>query len=300
MKLPNIALHYNAEIRNNGTPRRVWDTYVRMGGKEVGGKRYSRPAEDIVDHDFHLFIDDGRDKIPMDIPGPSACWLVDTHLGWDIRKEWAEKFDYVFCAQKPGAERMAAEGLNAHWLPLACYPSVDPCATEFLMDPEVESLTAPWGLDKRHDTAFVGFFQKLQHESQNDRLSFLDRMFMEFPNSWIANNCFFEEAALRYIRAKVGLNISILDDLNMRFFEVMSYGTCLLTNRDVVGWEELGFEEGVHFLGYSDVEEAIKQVRWALENPTKRERIARTGHRRVREQHTYTHRVEQIIEVINA
>lgn len=298
--MKNIGFFYNADIRNNGTARRLWDAYVRAGGKAAGGARYTRPIpQKHAEHDLYIFVDDGRDEIPMEPPGPSACWLVDTHLGWDTRRTWAEKFDYVFCAQKPAADRMREEGLNAHWLPLACHPHVDPCRGEFLQDGRVEQTAGPFGIDKIHDLAFVGFFQAIAHPGQNDRLEFLDRMFAEFPNSWLGNGVFFWEAAARYVRARVGLNISILDDLNMRFFEVQSYGTCLLTNRNVVGWQDLGFEEDGHFVGYESIEEAIDKARYLLKNPCEREKIARRGHLFVRSAHTYGHRLEQILETVS-
>ena len=97
-------------------------------------------------------------------------------------------------------------------------------------------------------------------DGANDRIEYLDVIFKNFPNSWFAYSVFFEQAALRYARARVGFNISVRDDLNMRFFEVMSYGNCLVTNRDVVGWDDLGFVEDEHFLGYKGEEEMVDKV----------------------------------------
>jgi hypothetical protein len=299
MTLPSIGFHYNHDIRDNGTGMRLWDTYVRHGGKELGGAKYSRPARgDVALHDLHLFIDDGRDDLPMPIYENNACWLVDTHLGWDVRREWANHFDTVFCAQKPAADRMAAEGLNAHWLPLACHPHLDPNRGEMEAVPSAMEATKPLGLEKQHDLAFVGFFQKLQAENQNDRQEFLHQMFERFPNSWLATNVFFEKAAARYIRARLGLNISILNDLNMRFFEAQSYGTCLLSNTDVVGWQELGFVDGEHFVGYSSMEEALDKAAFYLDigHVAERERIARRGCKFVRSAHTYGHRLHTLVE----
>ena len=122
------AFFYNADIRNNGTARRVTESAIQMEWQNLGFKRYTRPLNnvDFSAHDFWLFIDDGRDDIPLSVPetGVSACWLIDTHLGWATRREWAEKFDFVFTAQKGAAEQMKKEGLNAHWLPLACLPQL--------------------------------------------------------------------------------------------------------------------------------------------------------------------------------
>tara|TARA_R110000744_G_scaffold273221_1_gene386114 strand:- start:4822 stop:5721 length:900 start_codon:yes stop_codon:yes gene_type:complete len=290
------AFFYNSDIRNNGTARRVTDAVVQMGWLEKGFKRYTRPIpESAENHDFWLFIDDGRDEIPMEVPihGTSACWLVDTHLGFETRFEWAKKFDFVFTAQKRGAEDMKALGLNAHWLPLACLPNVD-CSYGELSDLSKEEL-GPYGLQKMHDVVFVGHVNMgAEGGLGNNRLEYLDRIYKEFPTSWFANNVYFVDAAIRYARGRVGFNISIKDDLNMRFFETLSYGNCLITDRAAVGWEELGFKDEVHFLAYDDLDDAVEKVRWALENPMEREKIAKAGHSLAREQHTYQDRIAQM------
>jgi hypothetical protein len=304
MKSP--ALIYNAEIRNNGTARRVTETFFRMGYKDSGMVRYNRPwhvEPDYDKHDFWLYIDDGRDEIPMpELPSPNACWLVDTHLGYDIRLEWAKKFESVFLCQKPDVEKMRKDGVeNVYWLPLACMPNVDPSYGELQNHKSdlPKDFFGPFGLQKIHDVAFVGHMGSTfnpDDEGFNNRMQYLDAVFKAFPNSWYAYGAFFEQAALRYARARVGFNVSVRDDLNMRFFEVLSYGNCLATNRNVVGWDELGFEEGKHFLGYEGEEEAVSVISWALKNPMEREKIAKEGHKLVRSSHTYEHRLNEMLK----
>ena len=106
------------------------------------------------------------------------------------------------------------------------------------------------------------------------------------------------EAAVRYARSKVGFNVSIKNDLNMRFFEALSYGTCLVTNTDVDGIKETGLKDGIDFLGYTTPAEAVNKIQWALANPLEREKIAKSGHSKVRDMHTYNHRIKNIKEVI--
>ena len=305
MKSP--ALIYNAEIRNNGTARRVTDSFFQMGYKDTGMQRYNRPwyiEPEFEDHDFWLFIDDGRDEIEIpDLPSPNACWLVDTHLGYDIRLKWAMHFDYVFLCQKPDVARMKLDGIqNVHWLPLACLPNVDPSYSELQSARHElpDTFFDPFGLQKLHDVAFVGHWITEENltDGANDRIEYLDVIFKNFPNSWFAYSVFFEQAALRYARARVGFNISIRDDLNMRFFEVMSYGNCLVTNRDVVGWDDLGFVEDEHFLGYKGEEEMVDKIQWALDNPMEREKIAKTGHELVRSAHKYEHRINEMLNIV--
>ena len=296
VKLPSIGLSYNAEIRNNGTARRVQDALVWMGAKEAGMVRYNRPPYDgLNEHDFHLYIDDGRDDIEMaEYPSPNACWLVDTHLGYEQRLAWAKKFDHVFVAQLPTVDKLQEDGVeNVHWLPLACSPNLDMTAAEMR---QADIMAEP--PSKEWDVCFVGFLNTGVNGHGHNRMEYLNSVFGEFPNSWLAFNRFFHEAAMRFVKARVGFNISILDDLNMRFFEIMSYGVCQVTNTDVIGIEELGFNDREHFIGYDGEEEAIEAVRWAVENPLEAERIAKAGHELVREKHTYKHRIEQLLTTV--
>lgn len=296
--MAKIVCCWNAEIRNNGTARRVWDAMVRMGLKDSGLVRHNRPPYEEVkwsDYDFMLFVDDGRDEIPMPKPGiPSCCWLVDTHLGYDQRLKWAREFDQVFVAQKPAVEQFQKAGIErVSWLPLACHPPVDPTAKELVSmgaNKDLDELARKW------DVVFVGFLN--DDQTGHSRIDYLDEVFKAFPNSHLAVNRFFTEAAQRYAQGRVGFNISIRDDLNMRFFEVLSYGCCLVSNRNVVGWQELGFIEGKHFVGYEGPDEAVEAVRWCLEHPVERFEIARAGHQLVRKRHTYEDRVRQIIETM--
>jgi spore maturation protein CgeB len=77
----------------------------------------------------------------------------------------------------------------------------------------------------------------------------------------------------------------------------MSTGTCLVTNRTVVGINDLGFEEGTHFLGYDGQDEMVQQIQWALNNPNERKAIAKAGHELVRQNHQYKHRMHKILDI---
>jgi hypothetical protein len=289
---PSVGFYYNADIRNNGTARRATEAACRLGMKEKGFVRYTRPCPEPGRHALNVFIDDGRDDIAWLPPKPNACWLVDTHLGYDQRLAWAKNFDYVFLAQLPDVERMKGDGLErVYWLPLACSPYLDPCYKEFQVARKDLDVTRIW------DCVFVGYLNRgvPGNPKSHDRVAILDELFKAFPNSWLVFNQFFEQAALHYVKAKVGLNVSIAQDLNMRFFEALSYGVCQVCNRDMVGWEALGFLEDVHFLAWDSVGEAKEKIQWALNHMEEREQIAEAGWKLVREKHTYEHRVLEML-----
>ena len=301
----SVGIYYNSDIRNNGTAVLCMDGL--KNGLSLGDslRRYRSPVEDgfeLPKHTLNLMIDDGRDDISYVPPSPNAFYAIDTHLGWEVRLNKARKFDVTYCAQKPAVEKMIAEGVNAKWLPLACSPMAHPNLSEVLDLPREKliQLIGPNGnMDVKNEIAFVGFLRDEQEEGYNSRIDYLDKLFGEIPNCWLSYNVFFEAMAVPFIRSKLGFNISIRDDLNMRFFEVLSTGTCLLTNRNVAGLEELGFVEGEHYIGYEGMEEMVERAQWGLAHPMEREEIAARGHALVREKHTYADRMRQILEDFN-
>ena len=302
-KNPKVVCVYNCDKRNNGTAVYAWDAFKRGLGLGDNVLRLTRPLQEhdqkwFEGADLVLYVDDGRDDIPfpkIEVDCPTACWLVDTHLGFDTRFEIAKNFDYVFCAQQDGAEMMTERGIEkAFWLPLACSPTAHPNYTELMAHAEREKWEQMGGLAKMHDLAFVGFINEGAGPGSHNRLDYLHDLFQAIPNSWITPNCFFEDMAYRFVRARMVPNISIRNDLNMRFFEAMSTGTCLLTNTDVVGISDLGFVEGEHFIGYEGIDQMIEKAQWGLNNPMEREEIAKAGHDLVRSKHTYAHRMADI------
>tara|TARA_R110002167_G_scaffold300897_2_gene505183 strand:+ start:433 stop:1344 length:912 start_codon:yes stop_codon:yes gene_type:complete len=297
MSDPRISFVYNSDIRNNGTPTLAFNSVKHQLGWNDKVDRW-RPEGELPERELYIYVDDGRDDLEWKCPGPSAYWAVDTHLGYDYRLWKARQFDKVYCAQKEGVEKMRKDGIKeVYWLPLACNPMAHPNLSEMMLHKNKDDHTWGKGLDKKYDLAFVGFLNEGDgSDTSNNRIEWLDHAFSHFPNSWLAWQCFFEDMAVRIIRARLGFNISIRNDLNMRFFEVLSTGTCLLTNTTVEGIDDLGFEEGKHFVGYKDKEELVDKTKYFLKNPMEREGIARSGHEKVRSGHTYDKRMQRILD----
>lgn len=296
------------DCRDNGTWSHIRHVMIREMGIDVQWTYRGDPVAE--DCDFYFFCDDGLDDIPMECPRPNACYLIDTHLGWDVRLGWAKHFDRVFCAQKGDTMRMRNEGHDAHWLPLACNPAAHPNQQELMALRQaleaqnteearaaILSIFMDTDLSKQWDAVFVGFMNKgvEGHPCSHNRLDYLDALFKALPNSWLTTNCFHEAMAARYVKGRVGFNVSILDDLNMRCFEIPSTGAAMLANSDVQGLDDLGFRDGENFVGYCGVEDAVGKAQWMLAHPEERETIAAAGHRLVREKHTYAHRVAEML-----
>lgn len=89
-----------------------------------------------------------------------------------------------------------------------------------------------------------------------------------------------EDAAAFYNSSLLSFNTSLNGDLNLRTFEVMSAGGCLLTDRlTPESGQALLFEEGQDYLGYSSEGELLEITRRCLADPEQAIRIAANGHK---------------------
>lgn len=279
----NIAFVYDGSIRDNGTA-----FYLRFAAVQVLGRDVDWYTEDTTapsgiapGHDFYIHVDDGRDDLSVDsIPHPWGYWIVDSHLGPDIRIEKAKKADLVWCAQLPFVDVLRRHGIEAQWLPLACEP---------LMHTPKVALIEP-----QYDIAFVG------HLGDRGRDEFLDEMFRRFKG-WYAFGLFHDEMIQEYAKAWIGVNHAVRDDLNMRFFELACAGIPQLAPTQMKGLAELGFRPWDHFIPYSNLHEATIRTAEHLTNPLRQAdlaRMARAARAKVLAAHTYTDRFKAMMERI--
>jgi hypothetical protein len=85
-------------------------------------------------------------------------------------------------------------------------------------------------------------------------------------------------ATSHYSEAAVSLNCSLNGDLNLRIFEILACGGCLLTDRlsDAAGLDLL-LQDGTHCVSYDSIDEAVEHARSLLANPAVADRLALTG-----------------------
>lgn len=95
---------------------------------------------------------------------------------------------------------------------------------------------------------------------------------------------------------KIHFNRNMADDINYRTFETLGCRTLLLTN-DTENLSSL-FEIGKHLVTYISKEDLLQKVSYYLNNNKEREEIANSGYDHVKNNHTYTHRAERIVEII--
>jgi len=244
---------------------------------------------DIRPDAFDLFmnIDDGRSYRFRSDLHPSLFWAIDTHVKPERCQSKARDFDFVFCAQRPGAAAMRKAGIAARWCPLA-------------FDPEIHRKHP---LPKILDISFVGnsgrfrwgnFFYdgKEVFRERTRLLSLLKRRFNLFTGKF-----FFEDMGVVFSLSKIVFNRSVKDDVNMRVFEALGCGSLLVTNQ-IEHSQDLLFKHGEHFIEYRSPRELVERVAYYLHNPEEREQIASRGREEALRKHTYAHRMDYMLSFL--
>jgi hypothetical protein len=255
----------------------VGPPYRSRSGFEVNADVSALIRDGMPEPDLLLFIETGRPFFPNGIEFlscPTACYLIDVHISFEIRERYAPFFDYVFVAQKDYVELFRKSGYeNTFWLPLACDPDIHMKCNE----------------TKIYDVGFVG---KLIRGSKRE--VFLNRIARICRVNDFRRYYPKEEIAEVYSRSRIVFNESLNGDLNMRVFEGLCSGALLVTEKIENGQGELFREKGA-IVEYETIEEAEALIRYFLQNERERETIARIGHKLVLAHHTYTQRCSEII-----
>jgi len=107
------------------------------------------------------------------------------------------------------------------------------------------------------------------------------------------NGPIFDEARVLYNRGRIGLNWSTLQDLNARCFELPAMKLAPVIN--LVPDAGLFFEQGIHYAGFTNLQEAVERVVWLKEHPHELDEMANEAYRNVQGQ-TYDSRVQKILK----
>jgi len=201
--------------------------------------------------------------------GPAVIYCTDPHVV--DAKFYLREYDYKFSAQKiPGTS----------WIPLAYDSDLHPCFNN------INNLSRPI------DVCFIGM-TGAGYENRRAGLKCLDNLGLE---SFIASGLVFDDYSRPYNKSKIAYNWSSSFDIPMRLFEGMAMGCCVVTNR-IPFLDELGFVEGTHYLGFSNIGELEKVVLEAL-NSGRWQEVAKKGNLAVQE-HSYPNRVIKMLERID-
>lgn len=237
---------------------------------------------------------------------PSAFWFVEDYRFLGYFRDLALSYDFFFHIQ---GERMERElsGLGVrryHYLPLAADIDVfKPVSDLKLIDPY------------RAELSFMG------SGYPNRRLVFnnlLDYDLKIWGTEWDLSSELgkrvqdngrripTEETALVFNAAKVNLNLhsSVFSNsidregnfLNPRTFEIAACGAFqLVDNRHPLSRH---FEPGIEAAVFEDEQDLRSKIDFYLERPHLRKEIAEKGRARVIREHTYEHRMRELVDVI--
>jgi len=253
------------------------------------------------DADLLLLVDCG---LPVVFPGledyqsPTGYVSIDSCHKLEIHQKYINKynFSYVWAAQKHVVDDL---GINARWLPLAAdelihifNPSMMERQTYFhrMISKSFYDVTM-CGAPHKHRKNFKYLFNKTG-----------------FRTNFQFRKMFGEDVTVELAKSIIGFNVSAGFtgykglDINMRAFETMANGVCMLLNdyypNAGLGYEEL-FDIGKHLEVYQSEQEAVDKINFYKKNPEKAIKIAICGQQHVLRNHTYRHRCLEIINQLD-
>ncbi len=91
-------------------------------------------------------------------------------------------------------------------------------------------------------------------------------------------------------------DIANKDAANMRLFEATGMGSCLVTD-----WKAnmcALFDDGSEVITYKDPQDCAEKIKWLLQHPEHRKRIAQAGQKKCLSQHSVKQRAKQLYDLI--
>ncbi|MBI4658956.1 MAG: glycosyltransferase [Verrucomicrobia bacterium] len=239
--------------------------------------------------DLFVWIEQYDWNLPINLESldcPKIALFGDTHVHlrhpqkWETWLAYARLYDFVFVSfNRSHAKNFQEAGCSrVFWSPPA-------------LDPEVHCKLAA---DKIYPVSFVGSTYPPFHP---DRIRLLKFLIGNQVDIYIDIKVL-RDMSLVFSRSKIVLNRSMAADLNMRVFEALGSGSLLVTNRlpPEAGLDGL-FRDREHLVLYEEPD-LLELIRFYLEHDEARERIASAGHAEALRKHTYEHRVQEILRVV--
>lgn len=206
--------------------------------------------------------------------------LVEPRVGSDIffAQDWKieskeDAYGADFCFYTQPSQRESMTRIYGKKCALVTY-AADPI------------LHKPVPCEKEYDVGFIG------SPTGDDRFEYLEALRTSNYKVFISSNIPGNELTHRLSRCKILFNHIRFVDVNLRFFENMALG-CQVVNRKPE-LEEFA-KEGVHYLGCSSPKEMIEVIDGLLHNPKQIEKITINSRTHFLSNHTYSHRVNAII-----
>lgn len=253
-----------------------------------------------------LVIVAGQDVVPAEVAsdlrsGRQAKWiqlLEDEFTKPDRAAADAMAFDYVFAGSSGGIKLLERHGIrHAHYLALGCDPSVHkPLRARGVFRANVVFAGSATGRRERLLGELVEFGLALWGPGWR-RTGLKDYCRGELPTH--------EDFVRAYAGATVAVNVHRVGSqdrggdptgVNRRTFELAAIGVTQVV--DARPDLPQHFEEGTEILSYTNAEELKGQVKRAVQEDKYRERLAGNARQKALRQHTYMHRMAELLRVV--
>lgn len=238
---------------------------------------------------------------------PTAFWFVEDFRFMNYWERIAPLYDYFFTIQRGQFfERLAEIDVrNFSYLPLAASPDshkkVELKREEVdIYGGDISFVGAPYHNRKYFFTGLLDFDFKIWGDGWNVGLPLLRHV--QRGGLWIDT----EESVKIFNASKININLHSStyhegvnpygDFVNPRTFEIAACGCFQLVDYRFE-MSEL-FNIGKEIICFKDLNDARVKIRYFLNNPDERAEIAARGMERVLKEHTYSHRMEQMLEFI--
>jgi spore maturation protein CgeB len=224
----------------------------------------------IIEPELDALLPWGLDKVDI----PTACFHADPYAYLHLRVRWAMLFDYVFLFH-PGFEEAFRQVGHSN-----------PVTVPHAVDPEFFTSAAK---DRPLDIGWVGRSDGPRYQTRRRVLERLATMFR--MNEWKRFHSQ-EELGQVFCASKLVVNVGRDDypiDASLHFAEAMAADALFITLLPSE-MTQLGFQEGIHYVGVQSEAEIPEVVRYYLDHEDERDRIAEAGREKVLREHTYDNR----------
>ncbi len=230
---------------------------------------------------------------------PRVCWWLNDPFQFKRSLAKAHHYDFLFTNAMGSVEDYRQAGVqHAHWLPTAC-------------DPDVHRSVPPVSAF-RSDICFAGDWSPLREEWCNELVRYFDvKVFGPWKKKLNRSSPLWDcvidgfftpaEMASMFSSAKVVFNLHSWygkwdHGTNPRLFEAAGCGACQLVDlkREIPVLFDVGEEVNV----YDAKEKLITMTKDLLGDAAQREAIAMRAQKRAYSEHTYTHRMMKLMEVV--
>ncbi len=227
---------------------------------------------------------------------PTACWWINDPFQFQRSLKKAHHYDFIFSNSAGCVDEYRAAGIaNAFFLPTACHPRVHRPV------PAVESM--------RCEVCFAGDWSAQREQLMTELAGQFDvrvfgpwkkKLHRDSPLHRTLHNGFFtpDQMAAMFCSADVVINLHTWFEtydhgVNPRLFEAAGCGAYQL-----VDWKreipEL-FDCETQVRCYRSLDQIPQFIQAAVDDPAARTAAARSAHERAYAEHTYRHRMEQLL-----